>query len=231
VAEFALPILMGMAVIGLLETLRQSLWQRRWKARDLQFSRRRDVAVARVLVSFVLAVAVISWWQTPSAMAAVAAAMWLGLVAYETDLIGRRIPREPCWSVLGISLLGNLLQPSWAAAASFATAFLIVGAIMLFLALITKGGLGSGDVRFYLAITPLAWWIGYTPVVFGLLVAAVVQAFIRVFLLIRYRGLRGETQRLMPFGPALFLGVLVTSLVWTPLTSNPCRDWIAILSC
>lgn len=224
-----LPFLLSLVVIGLLEILRKAVWQARWEKRDIAFSPSRGLLTLRVGSVFSASLLLVGWWQEPLAIVTVTAALWLGVLACETDLICKRIPREPCWTVLGISMLGNLLQFSWAAFASFAVAFCIVAVTMLFLALVTRGGLGSGDVRFFLAMTPLAWWIGVTPLLFGLLIASLLQAVIRILLLFAPKVPGGR--RYLPFGPALFVGALAAAVFWTPLVSNPCREWLGLLSC
>ena len=224
-----LPLLLSLVVIGLLETLRKVVWEARWEKRDISFSASRVLFALRTGGVFAAALLLVTWWQEPLAIVTVTATLWLGALTCETDLRCKRIPREPCWAVFGIALLGNLLQPSWAAVASFVAAFIIVAVTMLFLALVTRGGLGSGDVRFYLAMTPLAWWIGVTPLLFGLLIASVLQAAIRLALLFAPKVPGGR--RYLPFGPALFAGALAASVYWTPLVSNPCREWVGLFSC
>lgn len=212
--------------VFILEILRDKVWQTRWAARDLRYSDSAKWRLARSLLAVTIGALIAIWWDEPLAAVTLSSVTWLGLLASETDLIGRRIPREPCWTVLGLGILGGALSGSLAGAASFALAFIAVGTILFLLAIISRGGLGSGDVRLFLAMTTLAWWIGTMPVIFALLLASVIQAVLRVGTLIFKRG-----SKYMPFGPALSAGAIVAAVVWPPALGGPCAEWLGVLSC
>ena len=224
----SIPIALALSCLSVLflETLRVKVWQARWTARNLRFSESKRWSLARCVLAVVCGSLIAIWWGQPLAAVTLSSIVWLGLVASETDLIGRKIPREPCWTVLGLGILGGALSGSLAGAASFALAFVAVGTILLLLAIISRGGLGSGDVRLFLAMTTLAWWIGAMPVIFALLLASVLQAVIRVGSLLLKRG-----SKYMPFGPALSAGAITAAIIWPPALGGPCAEWLGMFSC
>ena len=91
------------------------------------------------------------------------------------------------WDVLGSVLLGGL---GYAAA-------------MLVLHVLSRGGLGMGDVKLSALLGLYLGWLGWAAVVLGALAGFVVQAVVALGLLATRRiGLRGE----LPFGPAMLAG-------------------------
>ena len=223
-----LLISVGLASVAVLflEVLRLKVWQPRWALRELSFSTSVRWLAIRAILAVLIAVGISMWWGEPFAAVTLGSVSWLGLVATETDLIGRRIPREPCWTVLVFGIVGGALSGSIAGAGSFIFAFIAIGFILFLLALITKGGLGSGDVRLFLAMSTLAWWIGAVPMISGLLIASIVQAVIRVVLMLSKRG-----SKYMPFGPALSLGALSAAVLWPPASGGSCAEWFGLLPC
>lgn len=227
---FPLPPLIAaisvLSALSFLEVLRITVWQERWMLRGIGFSPSRRLMVLRIGVSAGVGIGLATWWGYVYASMAASAVVWLMLTAVETDLIGRKIPREPCWTVLLVGILGGLASLSAAGAVSFALAFIFVGMAMLLAALVTRGGLGSGDVRFFLAMTPLAWWIGTSPVLVAVLIACALQVIARAYLLLVRRA-----QTHLPFAPALSLGMLSASFAYPFLGGGACQEWAGILPC
>jgi len=225
-SAFVFATLCAIGITLTIELVRIRIWEKRWRERELPFSSSAYLRSARLLTSIVLGVSLTIWWGDPLAVLYLGPMVWLGLTALETDLLGKRIPREPCWVILGLGVLVGFTTRSPAGAASALAAFLLVVIILLGLALLTRGGLGSGDVRLYLAFTPMAWWIGFTPLLVGLLIASILQLVVRLVMLIARRG-----SKYLPFGPALFIGAYLSAIIWRPEVSNPCDEWLGLIPC
>lgn len=222
-----LSLILALGVPLLLEGLVHFRWRVAWAQREI-FGWTSPVAVPlRLATASAGAMAIAFYWGQPLAAGSVAAALWIGLLASETDLVCRKIPREPCWAALAAGTASGFAAFSVAALASFAGAFVLLGFILLFLAVVGRGrSLGSGDVRLVLAMTPVALWIGAMPMLWALLFASLLQILVRVVLAIARRG-----GKFMPFGPSLFLGVVITLVLSHPMVSNPCAEWLQMLPC
>lgn len=221
-----LSIICATISVVLMDLLRVKIWEERWNERGLYFSSSARWRIARPLASVALGASLAFWWGEPIAALYLGSMAWLGLTALETDLLGKRIPREPCWTVLGLGILVGFTTFSPAGAASALVAFLLVAFILLGLALLTRGGLGSGDVRLYLAFTPMAWWIGFTPLLVGLFIASILQIVVRLAALITR-----QDSKYLPFGPALFLGAYISAIIWRPEVSTSCDEWLGLIPC
>ncbi len=80
------------------------------------------------------------------------------------------------------------------------------GGLLLVLAIISRGGMGGGDVKFAAA---LGFWLGWPAVMIGLFIGFVSGGFISLLLLVT--GLRGRKD-FIPFGPFIALGAWITLL-------------------
>ena len=80
------------------------------------------------------------------------------------------------------------------------------GGLLLVLAIISRGGMGGGDVKFAAA---LGFWLGWPGILFGLFIGFVSGGFISLLLLVS--GLRGRKD-FIPFGPFIALGAWLTLL-------------------
>lgn len=224
-ALLSLALALGVAL--LLEGLVHFRWRVAWAQREI-FGWTSPVAVPlRLATTMVGSILIALYWELPWASGSVAAALWIGLLASETDLRSRKIPREPCWAALAVGFAAGFAAYSVAAVASFVGAFALLGFILLLLAVVGRGrSLGSGDVRLVLAMTPVALWIGAMPMLWALLFASLLQILVRIALALARRG-----GKFMPFGPSLFLGVVITLVLSHPAASNPCAEWLQMLSC
>ena len=80
------------------------------------------------------------------------------------------------------------------------------GGLLLFLAVISRGGMGGGDVKFAAA---LGFWLGWTGILLGLFIGFVSGGVISLLLLVT--GIRGRKD-FIPFGPFIALGAWITLL-------------------
>lgn len=214
--------LLAGAPIATLEMLTRSRWVARWADRGITSPPRG--ATARAATGVLLGTAASAWYQQIPAAAAFAAATWLAILAAGTDLASRKIPREACWATLLVTAPAAALTPP-AGRLSALLALVLIAVITVLVAVLTRGGLGSGDVRLLIALSPLAAWTGLTAVLAGLLFAALVQIPARIWLRRRHPGDPGT-----PFGPALVVGLTV-SIVLLGHPGTPCTDWALLLPC
>jgi leader peptidase (prepilin peptidase)/N-methyltransferase len=80
------------------------------------------------------------------------------------------------------------------------------GGLLLVLAIISRGGMGGGDVKFAAA---LGFWLGWPEILLGLFIGFVSGGLISLLLLVT--GLRGRKD-FIPFGPFIALGAWITLL-------------------
>ena len=80
------------------------------------------------------------------------------------------------------------------------------GGLLLVLAIISRGGMGGGDVKFAAA---LGFWLGWPEILLGLFIGFVSGGLISLLLLVT--GLRGRKD-FIPFGPFIALGAWLTLL-------------------
>ena len=80
------------------------------------------------------------------------------------------------------------------------------GGLLLFLAVISRGGMGGGDVKFAAA---LGFWLGWPGILLGLFIGFVSGGVISLLLLLT--GIRGRKD-FIPFGPFIALGAWITLL-------------------
>lgn len=180
-------------------------WLRRWAGRGtfLPAPSHREITVEAL---FAAAVGVLAglYLGSPAAAATFAAAGWLFAFATRADLLTSRIPREPCWAVFIVTAIASASDWSMARLAAAGVAVALVLFVTGLAALLSRGGLGSGDIRFLVAVSPLVYWVGISPLLVGLLVAAALQVAGKAAGLL-HRGPHGY-----PFAPALSLGLLLT---------------------
>lgn len=224
----AAGVLLALAFILVFERLSQPdrYWGKRWSERDydvlnLHTSRR---VYSRVVLSL-CAIFAGFYYDSWAAAAAFPAIVWLAVLASQTDLRQRKIPKEPCWTVFLLTTLLGAATFTPASAASAVTALGIILFILGILILLVRGGIGSGDARLLIALTSAAWWTGYSPFLIGLLLASILQVVLRyTFYRGRYEG-KGY-----PFAPALVLGLLLAVVIFGD-PESACREWMLMLSC
>lgn len=156
-----------------------------------------------------------------TAAVAFAAAAWTYLISTQSDLATRKIPREPCWAALVASSLAALTtgRPGLA---SMISAMILVSLALLLVVVLSRGRMGSGDVRLALAFTALAAWSGTGALLWGLILASPLQFALRLVF-----GRFWKTQNLgngMPFGPALGAAIFLSIAIFG-IPGTPALDW------
>ncbi|MDN5747154.1 MAG: prepilin peptidase [Pseudonocardia sp.] len=131
----------------------------------------------------------------------------VGVVLAAIDLLERRLPRRviaPGYGVLGgLLLLEAVGSRRWGNLLTALAAAFVVALVYLLVALASRGGLGSGDVRFGGLLGMAMGWQGWPAVVTGTAVAWVAAA--AVLLVARLLGRRPGA---IPMGPFLLVGTL-----------------------
>lgn len=136
------------------------------------------------------------------------------------DAQTRRLPNRAIISIMVIEIVGFVLSAAiddqWSSLwRAFIVAALSLG-IALLIYIVTRGGLGEGDVKF----APVVWmplgWLGWGSAFGGYLVAAVIAVCWAVVVGVSQRKFRKVS---IPLGPALALGAIITILTnfrWPP---------------
>lgn len=211
-AVTALPIVLGFAALGAaVGTVATPLTRRLLTHRDHQ-----PLASTRVLATATATMFGLLAWRIGlhpdlAADACLAAA---GVLLAAIDLIEHRLPSVlvvPLYpAVAGLLGLAGLLghEPARLLRAGLGMIALLV--FYLVIALLSRGGLGAGDVRLAGVLGLALAWRGWTTLllgtVLGLLYAAVAGA---VLIILR----RADRRTRIPFGPALLAGAFTALLV------------------
>lgn len=204
-------------------------WDRRWQGRgfDLSLVDSRLGQGCRIAIPIAAGLAALFYYQSWQAGIAVASTMWVATLSVATDLACGRVPREPAWANLAVGITLVAVSGSPAGIASAVVAFVGVALVMGLTALLTRGKLGSGDIRLILSFTPLAAWCGWTAILAGIALGSIVQFVLRP-LLRRLNVFPGT--KMLPFAPALVVGLLVSvALFGQP--DAPCNEWAGLLAC
>lgn len=117
--------------------------------------------------------------------------------------------------VLAVWFLASLLPLADGRTIDFINRFWGAGAaggFLLFLYVITRGGIGEGDVKMSLAA---GWWLGFPGAVLYLVISFLVGGIVAAVLLAT--GIKGRREPI-PFGPFLCIGAWTTfywgSIIW-----------------
>jgi leader peptidase (prepilin peptidase)/N-methyltransferase len=199
------------ASASILEIISAKFWEPRWAERNIAYCNKSWYRWTRIVFSGMFGLLFSLLYGMPLTGVAFVGFAWLVLTVIDTDLKSKKIPREPCWIVFFLSTIVALLTIYSIENAVYGIGSLIIfGGAFFAVAMITRGGLGSGDVRLIVALSPMGWWFGFYPIILGLGVAFVVQltAHIILFFVKREKG----KKRYLPFGPALGVGLLLSQL-------------------
>ena len=104
--------------------------------------------------------------------------------------------------MLGLLIISRLFigtEPFWYYLLGGAVGFLL----LLFLAIVSKGGMGGGDIKLYAAIGVA---LGPLLTVMSLVLASFVGAIVGIFLLMTGKVKKGQP---IAFGPSIFVGTLI----------------------
>lgn len=210
----------------LLELVTRFFWTVKWQEREITLSPRVSYSVLRVAGGSILGTVFALLSGMPESVFIFSAVGWLVILVTETDLRTLKIPREPCWVVFFIGTVLGLSTWTLAGAASAGLALIALGGTAFLIALVSKGGLGSGDVRFLVALSPLAWWVGATPLLVGVLIGCILQIILRIALKVTRRNIQ-----YLPFGPALGVGVVSWTLISAASISSQCQEFGLFFPC
>lgn len=224
--DFVIALGLGIVASTLLDRHLAYAWRKRWTSRGIYGPLNTDINTALRLLLPALVAGAFTIVYAPTLFAAVyvAVATWMCIVSVTTDLATCKIPREPAWVTLAVGGIAVAVEWNLTGAASALVAFTLVGLVTVLTALVSRGGLGSGDVRLLLALTPLAAWVGFWPIFISLLVASLIQIPLR-YLLKRFGNYQAQG---LPFGPALVIAV-VASIVLYGHPGMPAVEWLGIL--
>ena len=218
-----LTAVISLTVFISLELTAKFYWASRWQQRSIYgFTNTFPNVLIRGL--FVVGVGVASYTVLGdvSLSSALASSTWLILVSLATDITSMKIAKEPCWIVAGLNALFLLTDYSLFRMLSAATAFLIIGFALIVTALLSKGGLGSGDLRLMLALSLLGGWFGFTAILVGLMFGSLIQIPVRMVM-----KSRNKTLKAFPFAPSLIVGLILGVIFFGSLNS-PLTDWAGI---
>lgn len=111
-------------------------------------------------------------------------------------------------AILGIAALFAVQIPQFgfAAVIDSTIGFLVAGTLFLFISLVSKGGMGGGDIKL---MAVLGLWFGWKQILLSILVAFVAGAVISILLLLMHeKGVKDG----IPFGPFIALSAYLISL-------------------
>ncbi|WP_066238725.1 prepilin peptidase [Anaerosporomusa subterranea] len=151
---------------------------------------------------FVWCFSVFGWTgETVSACVFVSFMVVITFIDYDHQLI---LDKVLIWFALaGVSIRYYLGSPSLL---DMGLAALVGGGLLLIIAVLSRGGMGGGDVKFCFA---LGIWLGWPDILLALFLSFVIGGLAGVILLV-FR-LRGRKD-MIPFGPFICLGAFLTLL-------------------
>lgn len=156
------------------------------------------------------------WPVHPAALPAYLALAFACVVLTVVDLHSKLLPNRITYlsfPVIGVLLLAaSLTEHRLDAMVRALEATTLAGLAFLALALISRSGLGGGDVKFALTLALALGWLGWTALVIGFGFAFLLGG---VAALVAVVGLRLSRKAQLPFGPWLATGALLAVLIVT----------------
>ena len=145
-------------------------------------------------------------WELPAFLAVAGAGVLLAVIDLRHRLLPNRVV-VPAAGATAVLLLGAAAASgAWDDLLRAGLGAVVLFAVFLFMALVSPGALGMGDVKLAGLLGLLLGWLGWGAVLVGAAAGFVVQAAVALLLLATRRvGLRAE----LPFGPAMLLGAAV----------------------
>ncbi|SDS78346.1 leader peptidase (prepilin peptidase) / N-methyltransferase [Paenibacillaceae bacterium GAS479] len=127
----------------------------------------------------------------------------LAVIITVADIRYMRIPNAVLLCFLPILLALRVLEPAGRSYAEYVIGAAVGGGLLLAIALLSKGGMGMGDVKL-LALFGLV--LGWKGVLLALMIGSLAGTAGGLLLLLLHRG---GVKRPLPFGPYLSLGALI----------------------
>lgn len=196
-----LAALIGAALIAAATRLSWAGWQRR--GITTKVSRRALISLQLLTGAAAAVPLMLADITDPDITISLGATFALGTTATLTDLHSAKIPKEPCLVAIGLGLIAYATTggPDQWGIFNLTVALTGLSLVPFLAALITKGGLGFGDIRLLTAFAcTLSWWIGYESLLWGVITACILQGLVRLATRLRHAPK-------LPFGPALVVGV------------------------
>ena len=169
-------------------------------------------AIAAVASAMVIVAAGMPWLMT---------ATWLLLTPIGVALaaIDLSVQRLPDVLTLPAALVAVLLLGVWAITDGGSVITIVASAVGLCAAylvmhLVTRGGMGMGDVKLALALGALLGALGVAAVIVATMLAFILGGLASAVLLLRRRASRGAT---IPFGPFMLIGAVATLPLGNPV--------------
>lgn len=138
----------------------------------------------------------------------VGAGMWLVLIDLDTHLLPRRIVYRTMALAVPLLLIASMVDES-GSAISMVGGGLTMWMVMQVCELLSRGGIGKGDVSFAGLLGLYVGWVSYANVFVALVAAFVTGGGVALVLLLIRKASRSTR---FAFGPFLFLGALVAVL-------------------
>lgn len=230
-------LLASLAALTAVAIVRRTAWANRGIRLGLPYPLLAGLQLAAALPAGLLVADRIS----TAAGVATAAFTWLAVLTVASDLASHLLPREACNATTLIGL--PCLAVSWSVPAAFGLAFCFVGlvAVPWLARVLTRRGLGFGDIRLLTAATAtLSWWVGQDALLYALIAACGIQILIRVITwpwrnrvgIPEPRNADDTTpRRALPFGPALALSLLSAATYVTVTGYDVCAAWALAATC
>ncbi|MDP5274303.1 prepilin peptidase [Chengkuizengella axinellae] len=127
----------------------------------------------------------------------------LSVIITVSDLKYMIIPNNVLLFFLPFFIITRFLFPSlpiW----HYVVGFFVGGGILLLLAIVSRGGMGMGDVKLFAIY---GFVLGYQQILFALFIASVIGSLVGISLILFKKVQRKQP---IPFGPYLALGTLIT---------------------
>lgn len=221
-ATALLMFLLLAGTVSLLETVAIRFWAPLWLKRGYtQGWMTTKSRTLRLVAAVFTGLAFGAGLASPYATISFGALTWLAALTISTDLSDQKIPSEPVWSVLWISLLSIATELALTGGVEGASGALfnlvaaesIVLFVMLLIVIVTVGGIGSGDVRLVAALTTTAAWTGAGSILPAMAIAAVGYLITRKVLRTPLGPSAGDSPP-VPFAPGLIAGFGITAVAY-----------------
>lgn len=192
----------------------------------------RQITIASSIFGLLFAFIAALLGKTIEAQISLLVFTWLFPIVCLTDFKAYKIPR-------GVSKMvywfGFCLAGSVAVYYQNLTTLLFVGLMLIIpFTLMFVNGIGFGDIRLLIGTASLfSWWIGVSAYNYALIGASLLQLLLFIATVKTSHGKYTEPvegkkrKRMLPFGPALMLGFIISALFFSP-SGVPCESLLCI---